>query len=276
MRIDAHQHYWKIARGDYGWIGPELPVLYRDYGPDDLKPHLDRHRLDGTIVVQAAPTLEETEFLLELAQKDETILGVVGWLDPNDPNHLEHYERFASDPKFVGFRVMIQEMPDANAALEPGFVEALRIYADMGVPVDLLVKSHQLEPLVRLIDLVPDLRGVIDHLAKPRIAEGELEPWRSRMSELAAHPNLFCKISGLATEADHSRWKTEDFRPYIRHALEAFGPKRVLFGSDWPVCRLAAEYDQVVDIVEKALPDGWGEEERARLYGLNAKEFYRL
>lgn len=276
MRIDAHQHYWKIARGDYGWIGPELPILYRDYGPDDLKPHLDRHRLDGTIVVQAAPTLEETEFLLELAQKDETILGVVGWLDPNDPNHLEHYERFASDPKFVGFRVMIQEMPDANAALEPGFVEALRIYADMGVPVDLLVKSHQLDPLVRLIDLVPDLRGVIDHLAKPRIADGELEPWRSRMSELAANPNLFCKISGLATEADNSRWKTEDFRPYIRHALEAFGPKRVLFGSDWPVCRLAAEYDQIVDIVEKALPDGWDEEERARLYGLNAKEFYRL
>ncbi|GIO11877.1 amidohydrolase [Cohnella xylanilytica] len=276
MRIDAHQHYWKIARGDYGWIGPELPILYRDYGPADLKPHLDRHRLDGTIVVQAAPTLEETEYLLELAEKDETILGVVGWLDPNDPNHLEHYERFAGYPKFVGFRVMIQEMPDANAVLEPGFVEALRIYADMGVPVDLLVKSHQLDPLVRLIDLVPDLRGVIDHLAKPRIAAGELEPWRSRMSELAANPNLYCKISGLATEADHSRWKTEDFRPYIRHALEAFGPKRVLFGSDWPVCRLAAEYDQVVDIVEKALPDGWGEEERARLYGLNAKEFYRI
>jgi L-fuconolactonase len=276
MRIDAHQHFWRIDRGDYGWITPEIPTLYRDFLPEHLRPHLSKHALDGSIVVQAAPTLAETEFILSLTERDDSVKGVVGWLDPADPSHLEHYERFRSYPKFVGFRLAIQEMPDANAVLEPAFVDAMRIYADMGVPVDLLVRSHQLEPLIGLLGLVPDLRGVVDHIGKPRIAEGAMEPWRSQLAKLASFPNVYCKISGVVTEANPEEWKPEDLVPYVRHALEQFGPDRVLFGSDWPVCLLAASYDEVIGVLERSLPEGWGEEEKRKLYGLNAKEFYRL
>lgn len=275
MRIDAHQHYWKIERGDYGWITPELPTLYRDLLPEHLRPSLSRHRIDGTIAVQAAPTVEETEYLLGLAAREPSILGVVGWLDLHDPNHREHYRRMAAHPKFVGFRVMIQEMPDASRILEPAFVEVLRSYAEEDVPVDLLLRSDQLGPLIRLLRLVPNLRGVVDHIAKPAIAEGRLEPWLSQMSEIAGHPGIYCKLSGMVTEADHAEWQYEQFRPYVRHTLELFGPERVLFGSDWPVCLLAAEYDEVFEVIERSLPERWGAAERARLYGLNAKEFYK-
>ncbi|WP_372634109.1 amidohydrolase [Cohnella sp.] len=276
MRIDAHQHFWKIERGDYGWITPELPSLYRDFLPEHLKASLDKHRFDGTLAVQAAPTLAETDYLLSLADADDSIVGVVGWLDLHDPNHRDHYRTMASHPKFVGFRIMIQEMPDASRILEPAFVEALRSYADEDVPVDLLLRSDQLEPLTRLLELVPNLRGVVDHLAKPVIAEGRLEPWLSQMSEIAGHPGIYCKLSGMVTEADHAAWRYDQFQPYVRHASERFGPDRVLFGSDWPVCLLAASYDQVVEAIERNLPEDWGEAERARLYGLNAKEFYKL
>lgn len=276
MRIDAHQHYWKIDRGDYGWITPDIPVLYKDFLPLDLKPHLDAHRLDGAIVVQAAPTPEETEFLLSLAGQDDTIKGVVGYLDLTDDRHAAHYEQFARHSKFVGFRLMIQDMPDAGVILAPSYVEALQGYAAQGVAVDLLVKSDQLQPLIELVKQVPGLHGVIDHIAKPRIAESLMEPWDRQIAELASHPNLYCKLSGMVTEADHENWKAAQFVPYIRHVLDCFGPDRVLFGSDWPVCLLAAGYDEVVDVLERALPDTWGAAEREKLYGQNAKAFYRL
>lgn len=250
--------------------------MYRDFLPEDLAPHLSTHQLDGSIVVQAAPTYEETDYILSLADQDDTILGVVGYLDLFDPDHRKHYERFRKHPKFVGFRIMIQEMPDANRILEPAFVEALNQYASEDVTVDLLVTCDQLDPLIRLLERVPGLRGVLDHIGKPRIRTGELEPWKSQMEKLAGFSNLACKLSGMVTEADHDHWKPEDFVPYIRHALEQFGPDRVLFGSDWPVCLMAAEYDEVVDVLVKALPEDWGEQERAKLFGLNAREVYRI
>ncbi|MDD9272251.1 amidohydrolase family protein [Paenibacillus sp. GCM10023248] len=276
MRIDAHQHYWTIDRGDYGWIGPELPVLYRDYLPEDLSAHLQRHQLDRTIAVQAAPTLAETDYLLSLSEGSETIAGVVGWLDLSDPEHLQHYARFREHPKYVGFRVMIQEMPDASVILQPSYVEALRYFAREDVPVDLLVKSQQLEAVVELLDKVPGLRGVIDHIAKPQIAAGVTEPWKSQMTAIAKHPGIYCKLSGMVTEADHERWQEADFTGYIRHVLDVFGSERVMFGSDWPVCLLAADYDEVMQIVQRALPETWTDRERERLFGLNAKEFYKL
>lgn len=276
MRIDAHQHYWKIDRDDYGWITPKLPILYRDYLPEHLLPHLKAHQLDGTIVVQAAPTLAETDYILSLADSSETILGVVGWLDLNDKDHRTYYERFRKHPKFVGFRIMIQEMADASSILEPHFVKALQSYANDDIPIDLLVVSHQLESLVNLLDQVPGLRGVIDHIAKPRIADGIIEPWLNHMKEIAKHPNIYCKLSGMVTEADHQAWKPEHFTAYIGAILDLFGSKRVLFGSDWPVCLLAASYDQMVDVLQQALPDTWGPEEVERLFGENAKEFYKL
>jgi len=276
MRIDAHQHYWRIDRGDYGWITPEIPVLYRDFLPTDLQPYLEERRLDGSILVQAAPTPEETDFILSLAEQYESIKGVVGFLDLTDVRHSEHFERFVKHPKFVGFRIMIQDMPDAGIILSASYIEALRGYANRGVPIDLLVRSDQLEPVIELVKQVPGLHGVIDHIAKPRIAEGQMEPWASQIRELASQPNLYCKLSGMVTEADHAGWKADQFVPYIRHVLECFGPDRVLFGSDWPVCLLAASYEEVVDILERALPDSWGEAEKEKLFGGNAKAFYRL
>jgi len=276
MRIDAHQHYWTMSRNDYGWITPELPTLYRDYLPEDLEAHLAKHRFDGSIVVQAAPTVQETEYLFDMANRTDSILGVVGWLDLFDPNHRDHYERYRDHPKFVGLRIMIQDMADPNSVLESSFVQALQSYAREDVPVDLLVKSSQLDTLIALLDRVPGLRGVVDHIGKPRIASQIFEPWAAQMLQIARHPNIYCKLSGMVTEADHQTWRKEQFVPYIRHALQAFGPERAMFGSDWPVCLLAAGYDEVVDVLESAIPATWGEEERARLFGGNAKEFYKL
>lgn len=277
MRIDAHHHYWNIERNDYGWITPDLPVLYRSFGPEDLDALLRKHRLDGTIVVQAAPTLEETEFLLDLAQNNESVLGVVGWLDLFHPEHRKVYQRFRNYPKFVGFRIMIQDMPDASRILEPGFVKALQGYASEEVPVDLLMFSGQLETVLELLRQVPDLRGVIDHIGKPDICKGEAtESWVHTMKKIAQFPGIYCKLSGMVTEADHEHWKSEDFVPYIRKVLTWFGPRRVMFGSDWPVCLLAADYDQVMDVLINALPPSWGDYERSRLFGENAKEFYKL
>jgi L-fuconolactonase len=276
MRIDAHQHYWKIDRGDYGWLTPELPILYRDFLPDDLLSHLQQHNLDKTIVVQAAPTLEETDFLLSLSEESDTIAGVVGWLDLNDPDFHIHYKKFSQHPKYLGFRVMIQEMPDARAVLEPQFVQALRYFAEEDVPVDLLVVSHQLEVVVQLLEQVPGLRAVIDHIAKPLISEGVIEPWISQMAAIAKHPNIYCKLSGMVTEANHTEWQDGEFTAYIQHVLDVFGTERVLFGSDWPVCLLAADYDEVIEVLAQALPETWSESDKARLFGLNAKEFYKL
>ncbi|MFF3924660.1 amidohydrolase family protein [Paenibacillus lactis] len=276
MKVDAHQHYWRIERGDYGWITPELPELYRDYLPSDLKPHLDAHQFDGSIAVQAAPTLEETDYLLSLADRDPSILGVVGWIDLFHPEHRRQYERFSKHPKFIGFRIMIQDMPDSSVILEPGFIEALNIYIKEEVPIDLLVRSHQLEHLLKLIQQVPDMRGVVDHLGKPPIRSGEIEPWESFMKQIARFAGIYCKLSGMVTEAEHRRWNQEDFTDYVHKAIALFGSERVMFGSDWPVCLLSAEYNQVVHVLEAALPKTWGEQELARLFGLNAIEFYRL
>lgn len=276
IRIDAHQHYWAINRGDYDWITPELQTLYHDFLPEDLAPQLKAHHINGTIVVQAAPTIEETEYILELASKTDSILGVVGWLDLDDPSSLEQLERYDQHPKFVGFRLMIQSMPDPYAIVQPHMVRALQYCAEKDIPVDLLVVSHQLEALLRLLELVPNLRGVIDHIAKPNIKMGVMEPWSEQMKKLASYSRLYCKVSGMVTEADHEQWKVSDFTVYIQHILEIFGPNRVMFGSDWPVCLLAAQYDEVVDIVTQALPSAWGQSERDRLFGLNAQLFYKL
>ncbi|MFD0712337.1 amidohydrolase family protein [Paenibacillus sp. GCM10027626] len=276
MRIDAHQHYWKLARGDYGWLTPDSGVLYRDYLPADLLPRLREQQMDGTIVVQAAATHEETAYMLELSDAEESIIGVVGWLDLHDPDYRGHYEQFSSHPKFVGFRVMIQEMTDAREVLQPHVTEALTYFAGLDVPVDLLMRSDQLDVVVQLLEQVPGLRAVIDHIAKPQIAAGTLEPWMTQMAKIASHPNVYCKLSGMVTEADHDSWQAADFIPYVRHVIHLFGAKRLLFGSDWPVCLLAAEYSEVVALLDQLLPASWTAEEKAAVYGLNAKTFYKL
>ncbi|WP_110933900.1 amidohydrolase family protein [Paenibacillus bouchesdurhonensis] len=276
MRIDAHQHYWRIERGDYGWITPDIPTLYRDFLPVDLEPLLREHRLDGSILVQAAPTVEETEYILSIAEQASSVLGVVGWLDLHQPDHRRHYERFRRHPKFVGFRLMIQDMPDSSRILERDFVQALQGYASEDVPIDLLVVSGQLEHTLELIRQVPNLRGVIDHMAKPPVKTGETEPWFTYMEEIAQFPGMYCKLSGMVTEGDHQHWKPEDFKPYMERIIRLFGSARVMFGSDWPVCLLAGEYSEVIELLLSTLPETWGEAELSRVFGRNAVDFYKL
>lgn len=275
VRIDAHQHFWKIERNDYGWITPEIPVLYRDFLPDDLRPELREQKIDATILVQAAPTLEETEYILELAAHEPFVAGVVGWLDPEHPDFKEQYKKLREHPKFVGLRIMIQEMEDSAKLLSPPFLQALSFLSEEDLPVDLLVLPYQLPHLAEMLERVPGLRGVIDHLAKPPIASGEIEPWRSRMAEIARHPGICCKLSGMVTEAS-TDWKPEDFRIYIETVLELFGPERILFGSDWPVCLTAATYADTVELVLGTLRERLSSHEIDAAFGTNAATFYKL
>ncbi|UOQ86469.1 amidohydrolase family protein [Gracilibacillus salinarum] len=275
MRIDAHQHYWKINQHDYGWITPEIPILYRDFLEENLIPHLRKHQIDRTIVVQAAPTIEETEFILSQSEKSDIIAGVVGWIDIEDPSYKKQLELFLNHPQFVGIRIMVQDMPDENIILKRKYLDAFEYFGKIDLPVDLLVHANQLAAVVKLLNQVT-IRGVIDHIAKPSIKEGAIEPWRSYMSEIAKHPTIYCKLSGMVTEADHVQWKSEDFVPYVQHIVKMFGAERLLYGSDWPVCLLAADYDEVIQLIENVLPENLTESDKARIFGENAKIFYKL
>ncbi|WP_163538199.1 amidohydrolase family protein [Gracilibacillus sp. YIM 98692] len=275
MRIDAHQHYWKISRGDYGWITPEITTLYRDFLEEDLVHHLKSCGIDKTIVVQAAPTMEETEFILSLSERSESILGVVGWIDIDNPSYKEQLETFRKNPKFVGIRMMIQDMPDENIILSSHYLEAFSYLEEIDLPVDLLVHSSQLSAVCELLNRV-SIRGVIDHIAKPEIEQGKLEPWKSQMAEIASHPNIYCKLSGMVTEANHKNWKKEDFIPYVHHIMDVFGVRRVMYGSDWPVCLLAASYDDVYHLLNDTLPSYVSKEAREWVFGKNAIDFYKL
>jgi L-fuconolactonase len=275
MRVDAHQHFWQLKRGDYDWT-KSSEVLYRDYFPVDLQEHLKRSGIDKTINVQAAPTLSDTEFMLGLAQHHDSIAGVVGWIDLESADYREQYKRFCEQPGFVGIRVMIQSMEDANDILQPAMIEALQFLAAENFPVDLLMRSHQLSSVLKLLREVPNLRAVIDHIAKPDIAQGQWEPWASQLEEIASYPSLYCKLSGMVTEADHREWTREQIKPYVQHIVQTFGTQRVMFGSDWPVCLLAASYEQVVQLLEEALPEGVTELAKTAIFGHNTLRFYKL
>jgi len=274
--IDAHQHYWKVSSTNFGWPTRELDRLYRDFLPTDLAPHLARHRIEKSIVVQAAASPAETEFLLDLCSRESSVAGVVGWLDPRDPESRKHFRRYGEFPKLVGVRVMLQDIEDCRGFFAKDAIHAFAEYAEMGTPIDLLVRASQLPVLIDLLRLVPNLRAVVDHIAKPDIAQGVMDPWRDELRAVADYPNVYCKLSGMVTEADRASWQTEDFRPYVAHVLRAFGPERVLYGSDWPVCLLAGTYDAVWDLAHSCLPDDLTEAQRTGIFGDHAALFYKL
>jgi L-fuconolactonase len=276
MRVDAHQHYWKINRGDYGWLTPQAGVLYRDYLPHDIRPHLADNGIDKTIIVQAAPTVEETEFLLQLCETDDSIAGVVGWLDLEAADFERQLTRLQQNRYFKGIRPMLQDLDDDAYILRPKVKQALQILSERQFPIDLLVFPRHLRNIIAMLGEFPELPAVIDHIAKPNIAGGVLEPWKTEMAEVAKFPKVYCKLSGMVTEADHRQWKPEHFVPYIRHALDVFGPSRVMFGSDWPVCLLAASYSDVFNLLVDSLPKGYGGQELELLLGGNAVTFYGL
>ncbi len=255
MKIDAHQHFWKIARGDYGWLTSDLQPLYRDFGPEDLKPLLEQAGIGGTIAVQAADTEAETEYLLSLADAHNWILGVVGWTDLEAKDAPAKIARMAQNPKLVGFRPMIQDIADDTWMLKDSLRPALNAMATHNLTFDALVLPRHLGHLLEFLDRYPDLQVVIDHGAKPEIRDGHLEPWAEHLRRVAQNNHVFCKLSGLTTEAGPA-WQPEELSSYIETILDAFTPARVLFGSDWPVLNLASRYDEWVSIVEDAVKTG--------------------
>ena len=275
MRIDAHHHFWSYSAAEYPWIGKGMERLARDHLPKDLAPLTAAEGIDGTVAVQARQSLEESRWLLELAAANPLIRGVVGWVDLRSTHVDDQLREFAKRPKFVGVRHVVQDEPDPRFLLGESFLHGIGKLATFGLTYDLLLYPHQLPAAVELVGRFPEQPFVLDHLAKPRIKAGELDPWRQDLKALASHGNVFCKLSGLVTEADWQGWKRADFTPYLEVALEAFSPERLMFGSDWPVCTLAAEYADVVGIVTDFLAS-LAEAERESILGGNAIRFYSL
>lgn len=276
MRLDAHQHFWRYSASEYGWIDARMGRIARDFLPADLEPELRGSGFDGCIAVQARGTRAETAFLLELARAHPFVRGVVGWEDLCAPDAARRIERLAAEPLLVGLRHGVQDEPDDGFLLRTDFQTGVRALARHGLVYELLIHPRHLAPARAFAAALPDQPLVLDHLAKPAIAQGLRQPWERELRALARLPHVACKISGLVTEARWNAWRPEDFTFYLDVVLEAFGPERLLFGSDWPVCLLAAEsHARVHELVA-----GWAERldpsARARLFGGNAARVYRL
>jgi L-fuconolactonase len=242
MQIDAHQHFWRLDRGDYAWLTPALAPIHRDFLPADLEPILSRHSINATILVQAAPTIAETLFLLSLAVANSFIAGVVGWVDLTSPDAPNEIAGLAADPLLLGLRPMVQDIPDDEYLLDPRLAPAIAAMVHHNLVFDALVLPRHLPRLLVFLDRYPSLSVVLDHGAKPHLREHRLDPWRADIAAIAARPNTTCKLSGLVTEAG-ADWTLDDLRPAFAHLLSSFGPNRLLWGSDWPVVELARGYD---------------------------------
>ena len=275
MRIDSHQHFWDLAAVDYFWMPKDHPVLSRNYLPADLWPIYERNLFDGSVVVQAAHNDAEADWLLDLAAAEERILGVVAWADLQSPGLGRRLDHLQKQRKFVGIRHIVHDEPDVNWLLRPAVIEGLRELARRGIPYDLLLKPPHIPVAIELMERVPDLRCVVDHIAKPYIAQGQIEPWLKGMQTLAQIPTMHVKLSGMITEATIPGWKSADLVPYVQHVLGLFGPQRSMFGSDWPVCLLAGSWKEVLAAFTQAagpIPQA----ERNEFLGDTAVRFYGL
>jgi L-fuconolactonase len=272
--IDAHQHFWHFDPVRDAWITDEMATLRRDFLPADLEPELRANGVDGCVAVQADQSEVETEFLLHLADAYDFVLGVVGWVDLRATNLAERLAYFARFANLKGFRHVAQAEP-ADFLARPDVIGGIRQLAEYDFSYDILIYPDQLKAALHLIRAVPEVRFVIDHLAKPVVREQKINTWSNFMTEIAKQPNVSCKLSGLVTEADWRNWSKSDFYPYLDVVFEQFGPDRLLFGSDWPVCLVAADYTQVKTLIEGYVAP-WGDEARAKVFGGTARDFYRL
>ena len=273
--VDSHQHFWQVGRFDYPWMTPKVDVLCHDYLPPALEPLLRRNQAGQTILVQASNSVAETRWLLTLANENPSIAGVVGWVDLQSETVGRQLEELASHPKFKGVRHLVESEPAEDWLIQESVVKGLRELSLRGLTYDLLVHTRHLKHAKTAVDECPDLRFVIDHMAKPPIASGKLDEWARELKPLASASNVWCKLSGLVTEASWTDWRVEDFIPYVDKSLEYFGPQRIMFGSDWPVCLLAASYEQVLEVFQTLLAD-LSEEDRDLIFSKNASQFYRL
>lgn len=275
MRIDAHQHFWRYDPAAYDWIGDDMTALQHDFLPGDLQLLLAANGFDGSIAVQACHTIEETQWLLSLAEENDFIKGVVGWVDLRSLDLPAQLETLARHPRLVGIRHVVQAEPDDEFMLRGDFQRGIGRLAGYGLTYDLLVYPRHLPAAVKLVQAFPEQPFVLDHIAKPGIADGLMEPWARDIRELAQHENVCCKISGMVTEARWQQWKPEDFRPYLDVVFDVFGPRRLMIGSDWPVCTVSASYGETISIVRDYIRQLRAGEQELILGG-NCSSFYGL
>jgi L-fuconolactonase len=274
--IDAHQHYWHPKRGDYDWMPMDNATLARPYHPADLEPALARHGIARTVLVQAAATVAETEYMLGIADATPSVAAVVGWVDFERPADRAHLERLANHPKFVGLRPMIQDIPDDDWMLRDDIAWAFQALIELDLTFDALGFPRHLANFYKILTRYPEMRVVVDHCMKPQIRSHSAESfahWAEGMRRIAEDTGAFCKLSGIVTESDD--WSVEKLKPYADHVLEIFGPDRVMWGSDWPVCQLAASYDDWRAAAE-ALTAELTPVEKEAVFGGTAARFYRL
>ena len=273
--IDSHHHFWDVGMRDYQWMPPGESVLRRNYLPEDLAPVLEQAGVDKTVIVQAHQSVEETTWMLDIAENTEFVAGVVGWVDLTADDVGDTLDELQANQWFKGVRHIWHDEPDDDWLARPGPINGLREVEARGLAYDFLVRPQHLKYVPEIMDKVPDLRSVIDHIAKPLIAEKVVEPWLEDLREVANIPGMMCKVSGMVTEADTENWTPDDLAPYVAHVLGMFGYDRLMYGSDWPVCRLAGSYQQVIGAARNTL-SSLTAEESAAVFGGNAARFYRL
>ncbi|MFT2011282.1 amidohydrolase family protein [Pontibacter sp. 13R65] len=275
LRIDAHQHFWKFDPVRDSWINEDMAVIQRDFLPEDLKPVLQQNGFDGCVLVQSAQPEFENDFLLKQAAHHDFIKGVVGWVDFFADDLEQRLEEYTQHKKLKGFRYILQGAEDRALMLTPEFRKGIARLQKFGYTYDVLIFPDQLAYTKEFVAEFPDQPFVIDHLAKPYIKDQKLDGWKQDMQAVAQHEQVFCKISGMVTEADWKNWKKEDFRPYLDTVVEAFGPNRIMYGSDWPVCLVAGAYEEMLGIVQDYFAS-YSKEEQAAFFGGNATTFYQL
>ena len=277
--VDSHHHFWDPARRDYYWMGDELATIRRRFGPEDLRPLLTAARVDRTIVVQTIPSVDETREFLATAADTDFVAGVVGWVDLTDPSVGKTVDELRAGPGgefLVGIRHQVHDEPDADWLLRQDVVRGIKAVGDAGLVYDILVRTRELPAALEVVQKLPDVSFVVDHIAKPRIAAGASDPeWEQAMAPLGECPNVACKLSGMVTEASWTDWSLDELRPYVHRVIGWFGSERCMFGSDWPVCELAATYEEVVEALRETVRDLNSADQEA-IFGGNATRVYRL
>lgn len=274
MVIDSHQHFWVFDPVRDSWINDDMKVIQRDFLPKDLEPIFKANKVDGCVAVQTDQSIEESNFLLGLADANDFVKGVVGWVDFRSPTLHEQLEKFSFYENMKGFRHIVQGEP-VDFLKEESFIKGVRQLSAFDFTYDILVYPTQLEAALHFVERLPEVKMVIDHLAKPYIKNGSVEPWATAMKKLAAHSNVYCKVSGMVTEANWATHQPADFTPYLDVVFEAFGPDRLLYGSDWPVCLVASSYEKMKGILDQYLAT-FSKEDKAKIMGGNAVDFYNL
>jgi L-fuconolactonase len=275
MKIDTHHHFWKYSAEEYGWISDAMSVIRRDFLPADLQRETAAVGIDGVVSVQARQTLEETQVLLDWAREHDFIRGVVGWVPLVSPSVRSDLERFAGRKELKGVRHVLHDEADERYMLREDFNEGVRLLKELGLVYDILIFERHLPQTLQFVDRHADQVFVLDHIAKPRIRDGYLSPWQTNIVQLAHRPNIYCKVSGMVTEADHRNWTEKELAPYFDTVFSAFGPERLMFGSDWPVCLVAASYQRWFEVVNGYVSQ-LSDTEQERFWSGTALEAYRL